>query len=179
MIKFSSKKKEKKSPVMLPETLTESQEDIPSLTKMQLNRLGYETNHVWKLNARMLGFLKNLETNEYPSIDDFIDSIKGDKIKSNKKGKQVSLFCFEGKSPEILDDFPLAFEGDFIISQRYEMENEEWQELEFFTVKEDTPSLISCYVLPFGLTGNFRIVYGKYFTATSTPTTLIESKEID
>ena len=109
--------------------------------------------------ATMLGYKEN------QSVDDFVDSLTGTGINTYTKGKQVSLFCFEG-TPSMLSDYPVALEGDFIVNQEYEMENGEWQNLELFSEKAVT-GFITCYILPFGLTGNLRIVYGKYLNDPS------------
>ena len=43
---------------MLPKELTKSQKKIPDLTPSQLEKLGFPSNHFWKLNAKMLGYNK-------------------------------------------------------------------------------------------------------------------------
>ena len=98
---------------MLPESLTASQENIPNITEDQLAKLSFPDNHHWKLNARMLGY-------EEGDVDDFIESLSSVKIKSYKKGKQVSMFCYDG-TPAL--EFPIAIDGDYIVSQKYEMTN--------------------------------------------------------
>ena len=75
-------------------------------------------------------------------------SLEDDEIKLYKKGKQVSFFSFEG-GKENLNEFPMAIEGDFIILQEYEMEDGDWERLEYFT-KHPTKSLLTCYLLPYG-----------------------------
>ena len=90
-------------------------------------------------------------------IDDFIDSLTRDKVKTYKKGKQTSIFCYEEQTTK--DDYPLLFGGDFIMDQRYEMNNKEWQQHNYF---QPTSNGFVCYSLPEDTTGNIRIIYGKY-----------------
>ena len=77
---------------MISQTLSASQENIPDLTDDQLKLLGFENNHIWKLNAKMLGFTPH---NEY-DIDDFIEEKIGTKTKTFVKGNQIILFYFKG-----------------------------------------------------------------------------------
>ena len=158
---------------MLPETLTKSQEAIPSLTEKQLDEIGFKDNHTWRLNAKMLGYTDSVE-----DIDDFIDTKTGKKIRTFAKGKHTSIFCYHGEAPEVLDYFPMAFEGDVIIKQLYETEYGDWQELSYFVVDKEK-GLIKCCILPFGLTGNFILVYGKCHSDSFSRAPSIRDKEFE
>lgn len=153
---------------MLPETLTESQENIPDLTDEQLWNLGFDSNHVWKLNAQMLGY------NSTENLEDFIEEKTCNKIKTFVKGKQMSIFCFDSEEyPNVLDMFPLAIEGDIIISQKFEFTNGEWKELDLFRPKlRDNKNVLCCSLLPFNLTGRFIVIYCKLLDTTNTPPSL-------
>ena len=158
---------------MLPETLTESQENIPDLTEEQLWNLGFTTNHNWKLNAQMLGYEEGID------LQDFIEEKTCNKIKTFSKGKQMSTFCFDSEDhPNILDMFPLAIEGDIIISQRFEFENGEWKELDLFRPKiRDNKKVLCCSLLPFGLTGKFILIYIKFIETELTRQPSLRSYE--
>jgi len=135
---------------MLPVSLTESQENIPSLNEEQLQAIGMRNNHEWKLNATMLGFTKGEDPN------DFIESKKNINIKTYTKGVQVALFRVETSSSL---SYPIAIEGDFIIKEEYERSNGEWQVHDLFSHEN---GLFLCHGLPDGFTGATRILYGKY-----------------
>ena len=94
-------------------------------------------------------------------------ALKDSEIETYQKGRQIVLFSFEGTASN-LSDFPMAIEGDFIIKQSFELTGGEWKDLEYFS-KHPNRSLITCYILPKGLTGNFRVVYGKYYAISRSP----------
>ena len=57
---------------MLPETLTKSPANIPSLTDNQQDAMGFKDNHTRKRNAKMLSYTDSIEY-----VDDFIDAQTG------------------------------------------------------------------------------------------------------
>ena len=104
-----------------------------------------------------------------------IPTIEEDEIQTYKTGVQTVFFTFNG-DPSCLTDFPLALEGDFIFSQTYEATDGSWEEEEYFS-KHPSRNIIFCRILPFGLTGNFRIIYGKYISPPTQPSLI--SKDLE
>ena len=144
---------------MLPETLTASQENIPDLTEKQLSFLGFSTNHEWKLNAKMLGYTPH---HEY-AIDDFVDELIGTKIRTFMKGKQLVTFNITTSSPPL---FPVAVEGDTILQQLWQTDSGGWEQVDLFRYDPER-KLLTCILVPFGLTGNFSLTYAKTINASS------------
>ena len=155
---------------MLPVSLTESQENIPSLDEEQLQAIGMRNNHEWKLNATMLGFDPSL------SLDDFIyeSTNKRTQIATYLKGTQVVLFFFSSSSSSSLE-YPIAIEGDFIIKEEHEMCNGEHQQHNLFFHEDGFLVLNALPEEEF--TGHFSLLYGKRISMKSSSAKEEEDKE--
>lgn len=140
---------------MIPE-LTASQESLPSLTQEQLKDLSIENNHLWKLNAKMMGYEEGM------IIDDFIEQQTDRNIKTVIQPTQLVVSYYKGTKDDI-SKLPIALEGDVIIEQKYEVNENNWKTMDCFELskasKKDT-KFIRASILPHDLNGNYIIVIG-------------------
>ena len=148
---------------MLPTELTSEQKQLPDLTEKQLQDLGFKSNHEWKLNAEMLGFSLGtsfLTIEEF--IEEFIEKKTEKSIKTFLTGKQIDIFGFSDNVS--LDSYPIAFEGDVIISERSCLGSGDWRDTKFFSIDSSSPTgsrLIRSGLLKVDQL-KFQLVYGKY-----------------
>ena len=156
MTKFLHKK-------MLPTELTSEQKQLPDLTEKQLQDLGFKSNHEWKLNAEMLGFSLGtsfLTIEEF--IEEFIEKKTEKSIKTFLTGKQIDIYEFSDNVS--LDSYPIAFEGDVIISERSCLGSGDWRDTKFFSIDSSSPT--GSHLIRSGLLKvdqlRFQLVYGKY-----------------
>lgn len=147
---------------MLPTELTEQQKQLPDLTDKQLEKLGFTSNHQWKLNAEMLGYSEATMCNKATSVDDFIDDKNGNRIKILRSGRPIEIFYAADSS------FNISYEGDVIITQKWQGEDNQWYDKNIFTVVANRYIHCSYSDVP-GLNGKFFLVYGKFVDEIASP----------